>query len=61
MSHNNPELLEDYETERMYELLSAQVEDCPACSATGEGPADGTRCPVCKGRGYYLTTKEESK
>jgi hypothetical protein len=26
-------------------------EDCRLCNSTGEGVADGLRCPACKGQG----------
>jgi len=28
------------------------MEDCSACSATGEGQADGTSCSSCGGKGH---------
>lgn len=28
--------------------------DCPRCSGSGEGPADGTRCRRCQGTGLIL-------
>jgi RecJ-like exonuclease len=28
--------------------------DCPRCSGSGEGPADGTRCRTCKGTGLVV-------
>lgn len=57
LSHDQ-DLLEDYESERIYEFLTTEAVDCTACAGTGEGPADGTSCPICKGKGYTLERKE---
>jgi DnaJ-class molecular chaperone len=32
---------------------------CSICRGTGEGIADGTSCPFCKGRGYIIPKQED--
>lgn len=48
----------DYQQERLFEdrLAEEEAEDedtdiCGCCNGSGEGRHDGSRCPVCKGRG----------
>lgn len=37
------------------------VEDCVACSGTGEGRSEYTRCAVCRGRGWLVTQIDEEE
>jgi len=32
---------------------------CVTCAGSGEGQYDGTRCPVCKGRGVVQKPSED--
>lgn len=41
--------------------MNRETEPCFQCNGSGEGPLDGTFCPVCQGRGKLFKVIDESE
>ena len=47
--------------DEIIEQKEDEGEYCHACAGTGEGQYDGSRCFVCKGRGFIAPIEDDEK